>query len=601
MPAVQKNTVEKHVFKIIFLLAGALCFSPAKADQDKSVATIAAAQESSSQEPETIAEISFPKNPEIPDNAGEIPAFREYFERNFTLPENNSFNKVLWEDAEALMGQLMEHTEKVLKRLHINVDSAAFVKMVNQERLDVRNSKGVAGFTMIGDALCIRITHFETEEAILVGPREVLNPTLPRTSRFQKYVSRVFTFSGKHSDFKVRGRSMHLVRIGDANQAGAYEYLKKPRNWISGGWYKHYINAAFSKPAMKHATSAFISTMAELGMLFGLQSLYHHATSDHAMSNQAIGFAVTYSFTYGLFANGIRMINNFGASKFFMFLKLSGWNLAYTVPFAILTGQDSVISVVGWSFLANKSADVQWSQIIKFDEHSRVMEGDYILAKKRPKGTTISTDILGVKLSHELKFNVPEINLGSKVTLKSIAMRMPRFALKILSIVDPTVGLTSLLASIPIMAVISREYAEAVTRSGKINEHQAERFIANNLDNIWTRAWELAKFSSAEIAMQRLPLKHIKHFISIETSRALSEAHNNVTTVTNYVSDKITQTAKNIKNYALVEGALLEIEPAKEDNPEPIERRHVKAPNTSGNSVCEGLMRALKNTDVAMN
>ncbi|MEZ4815413.1 MAG: hypothetical protein R3A80_09455 [Bdellovibrionota bacterium] len=449
------------------------------------------------------------------------PEFKEYFDKNFNIPDLGDGQQEMWADVQEVVTLLNKESERIMNADHIEMGSAAFKEYVNREKFESRTEKAIASLTLVGDALCIRVTHIPTEDAILIGPREALNPQLPRTSRFQKYVSRIFTFSGRHTDYKVRGRNLHLVRVGNADQASSVEFHEKPLKWLSFGWYKHYVNAALSKPELKHLNSSLLSTVAEMGMLYGLQQLNSHYNPAKMIGPEAFSYAAGFSFSYGLFANGIRMINQYGPSKFFRFLKLSAWNLAYTVPFAILVGQEHIVTVVGLSFMVNKSADVHWSQIVKFDETLRTMPGDFTVASKEIPSLKVDTNLkFRDKILMRLKFKTPEatpeIPFGSRVTIKSIWMRMPRFFLKAYSIVDPVVGLSALLISIPVMSIVAYEYAHKQMRSGKINEQQAQKFIDTELANIWTRSWEMLQVVTG-LSMEGVsPWLMIKNFLAVE-------------------------------------------------------------------------------------
>lgn len=456
----------------------------------------------STSEPEVIAETEVSASPGALDGYGSDPATTQKvdleYARLFDLPKEDVPDIKVWDDVAFAEAKLREHVAELLKDKSLSLDSEEFLNLVDTDKVEVRTESTTIGLTRINGSVCIRATHYPTEDAVLIGPREVLNPKLPASSHFQKYVSNIFTFSGKNSGYKVRGRNIHLIRIAGVNDMDSAkvqaEFLEKPVKWLSWGWYKHYLNAAFSKPNEKTRNAAIFSTLLEMGVLYASNKLsLAYAPDPHPVTLAAGAFAGSYSFVYGLFANGIRKINQFGRSNFIRGLKASAWTLAYSVPFAMLVGQENIVTVIGVSFMANKSADVYWSQVTRFDDQLRTMPGDYLTPTHigmdrdlKWKGESI------LKLAFKLKLPsfMSEMNMGSRVNMKNIFLRMPRFALKALSIMEPTVGVTMLLISIPVMSVVARNYAIKKMESGDINAKAADDFIKHELENIWTRAWD---------------------------------------------------------------------------------------------------------------
>lgn len=427
------------------------------------------------QEIPTISEIEIPAN---------VAASDADWQKFFNVPENAPGDQQMWEDVREINEKLRLETLRVLAKEKVTMDSAEFTNLILGEKIKTRTNSSAANLTLVDGALVVKITHLPTEDAILIGPKEVLNPLAPRTSHIQKFISRIFAFAGANNGGVVRSRNIHLVRIASAAQASVVEYLAKPKAWLSYAWYHHYINGAFTKPSQKHVNSALISTFMELGMMYGIQTIHQFYDPAYHLSPATVAYAAGFSLVFGMFANGIRQISQFGNNKGWRFLKISGITLAYSVPITIFTGKGSLRTIVGWSLAANKSADVTWQQIIKFDDSLRTMPGD-VTVTKLPFRIKIRDVVLE-------NFGQP-FEMGSRVTLKSIMLRMPRFVLKFSSIIDPTAGVAALFASIPIMAVVARDYALRKIESADINRTDGLRFVAEEMEGFWTRAYDTFK------------------------------------------------------------------------------------------------------------
>lgn len=445
----------------------------------------------SNQEPADLAQLEYSLSSSDAEAPPADDQLSQEFDRLFKIPDSADVQAEIWNYVSDAEQQLRDHVRRILSEKNYSLDSAEFKELIDSDRIEIKTDKAIAGLTRINKAICIRLTHIPTEDAVLIGPREILNTQLPRNSHFQKYVSNIFTFSGRSTGYKVRSRNIHLVRIASTGDAPLVtsEYLEKPKKWISGAWYSHYLNAAFSKPTSGTRNAAVLSTLLEMGVLFGLNHLALNYVPDATPVTLAAGiFAGGFSLGYGMIANGIRKINQFGKQMWMVGVKAGGWTLAYSIPFAYFSGvDDAFISVIGMSFIVNKTADVHWSHITRIDDKLRTMPGEY----RTPEKTLLDVDkSLGNVLTMKLKLKTPELSFGSRVNLKSMFIRMPRFGMKALSIIEPTVGIPMLLISIPIMSVLAHNYAVKLYEAGRVNEKDVLALLNGELNNIWVRSWD---------------------------------------------------------------------------------------------------------------